>query len=119
VSDYKIIDVNQDNFEEEVIKSDIPVIVDIWSTKCEKCIEIMPFLERMSKIYNGKIKIVKLNHLGNRRFTFQFRFMGLPTFLFFINEKLVGKLTDNLKDSVEKIQEDLEEFIKNKLLKEL
>ena len=116
MSDYEIIDVNQDNFEEEVKKSDIPVVVDIWSTKCEKCMEIMPFLEEMSRTYSGKIKFVKLNHLGNRRFTFQFRFMGLPTFLFFIKGELVGKLTDNLKDSTEKIHKDLDKYIKRRLL---
>lgn len=109
----KIIEVDKDNFEEEVIKSPLLVVVDIWSDKCGKCMEIMPFLENLAEKYKEKIKFVKLNHLGNRRFTFQFRFKGLPTFLFFKDEKEVGKLTDNLNDATEEIQKKLEESIKN------
>jgi len=109
----QIIEVNKDNFEEEVRKSNLLVVVDIWSNKCEKCTEIMPFLEDMAEKYKGKIKFVKLNHLGNRRFTFQFRFKGLPTFLFFKDGKEVGKLTDNLNDSTKKIQDKFEESIES------
>jgi len=104
-------EVDKNNFEEEVKKSSLPVVVDIWSDKCGKCKEIVPFLEKLGEEYKGKLKIVKLNHLGNRRFTFQFRFKGLPTFLFFKNGEEVGKLTDNLDDSVEKIQEGLKKSI--------
>lgn len=104
-------EVDKNNFEEEVRKSSLPVVVDIWSDKCGKCKEIVPFLEKLGEEYKGKLKIVKLNHLGNRRFTFQFRFKGLPTFLFFKNGEEVGKLTDNLDDSVEKIQEGLKKSI--------
>ena len=111
----KIIEVDKDNFEEEVIKSPLLVIVDIWSNKCGKCMEIMPFLENLAEEYKGKIKFAKLNHLGNRRFTFQFRFKGLPTFLFFRDGKEVGKLTDNLDNSVEEIQEKLKKNIINLL----
>ncbi len=109
----KIIEVDQNNFEEEVIKSPLPVVVDIWSDKCEKCMEIMPFLEKLAEEYEGKIKFTKLNHLGNRRFTFQFRFKGLPTFLFFKEGEEVGKLTDNLDNTTEEIQKKLEESVKN------
>jgi thioredoxin 1 len=104
-------EVDKNNFEGEVRKSSLPVVVDIWSDKCGKCKEIVPFLEKLGEEYKGKLKIVKLNHLGNRRFTFQFRFKGLPTFLFFKNGEEVGKLTDNLDDSVEKIQEGLKKSI--------
>ena len=106
-----LMEVDKDNFEEEVKKSSLPVVVDIWSDKCEKCKEILPFLEKLVEEYKDKLKIVKLNHLGNRRFTFQFRFKGLPTFLFFKNGEEVGKLTDNLDDSVEEIQEGLKKSI--------
>jgi len=104
-------EVDKNNFEEEVRKSSLPVVVDIWSDKCGKCKEIVPFLEKLGEEYKGKLKIVKLNHLGNRRFTFQFRFKGLPTFLFFKNGEEVGKLTDNLDNSVEEIQEGLKKSI--------
>lgn len=106
-----LMEVDKDNFEEEVKKSSLPVVVDIWSDKCEKCKKIIPFLEKLVEEYKDKLKIVKLNHLGNRRFTFQFRFKGLPTFLFFKNGEEVGKLTDNLDDSVEEIQEGLKKSI--------
>jgi len=106
-----LMEVDKDNFEEEVKKSSLPVVVDIWSDKCEKCKEIIPFLEKLVEEYKDKLKIVKLNHLGNRRFTFQFRFKGLPTFLFFKKGEEVGKLTDNLDDSVEEIQEGLKKSI--------
>lgn len=104
-------EVDKNNFEEEVRKFSLPVVVDIWSDKCGKCEEIVPFLEKLGEEYKGKLKIVKLNHLGNRRFTFQFRFKGLPTFLFFKNGEEVGKLTDNLDNSVEEIQEELSKSI--------
>lgn len=111
----EIIEVSKDNFEEEVRKSNLPVVVDIWSTNCGKCLEIMPFLENMAEKYKEKIKFVKLNHLGNRRFTFQFRFKGLPTFIFFKDGEEVGKLTDNLNDTTEEIEKKVEEYIKNHL----
>jgi len=106
-----LMEVDKDNFEEEVKKSSLLVVVDIWSDKCEKCKKIIPFLEKLGEEYKDRLKIVKLNHLGNRRFTFQFRFKGLPTFLFFKNGEEVGKLTDNLDDSVEEIQEGLKKSI--------
>ena len=50
-----LMEVDKDNFEEEVKKSSLPVVVDIWSDKCEKCKEIIPFLEKLVEEYKDKL----------------------------------------------------------------
>ena len=77
--------IDKDNYEQEVLKSDIPVIVDFWGPQCAPCLALMPDVEKLAEEYEGKIKIGKLNSAENRRFCMSLIIMGLPTFLFVKN----------------------------------
>ena len=56
-----VIEINDENFEHEVVKSDIPVLVDFWATWCGPCRKLGPVIDEISESYNGKVKFVKVN----------------------------------------------------------
>ena len=71
-----VIEINDENFEHEVVKSDIPVLVDFWATWCGPCRKLGPVIDEISESYNGKVKFVKVNveyrnckNLFNKRIT--------------------------------------------------
>ena len=74
-----MLQINKENFEEEVLQSDKPVIVDFWGPSCQPCLNLMPEVEKLSESYQEKVKIVKLNSAENRRLCINLRVMGLPS----------------------------------------
>ena len=84
------------NFEELVIKSDKPVIVDLWAEWCGPCRMLTPIVEEMAKEYEGRAVIGKLNVDDNPTITAQFGVRNIPTVLFFkggvIADKQVGSV---------------------------
>ncbi len=88
-----MIEVNKDNFEAEVVSSDLPVVVDIWGPKCGPCLALMPSVEELAGQYEGKVKFCKLNVSGNRRLVISLKVMGVPTFLFYDKGELKDKIT--------------------------
>ena len=85
--------IDKDNFEAEVVQSNVPVIVDFWGPQCAPCLALMPEIEKLAEEYAGKIKIGKLNSAENRRFCMSMKIMGLPTFLFYKNGEMQAKLS--------------------------
>jgi len=104
-----MIEVNKDNFEEEVLKSDVPVVVDLWGPKCGPCLSLMPQIEELAKEYEGKVKFTKVNVSGNRRVAIANKVMGLPAILFWKGGEEVARLgggdatADNIKGKLEEI----------------
>ena len=88
--------VSDRTFEEEVLKSEFPVLVDFWATWCAPCQMVVPSLEYLAQIYKDKIKIRKLNVDENPKITSRYRVMSIPTLLFFkdgeLKETIVGAL---------------------------
>ena len=78
-----MVEVNGENFEQEVIHSFQPVMIDFWGPQCKPCLALMPTVEKLEKNYEGKLKVVKLNASGNRMLCAKLRVMGLPTFLLY------------------------------------
>ena len=99
-----MIEVNKDNYDAEVLNSDMPVVVDIWGPKCGPCLALMPSVEELSKGYEGKVKFCKLNSAGNRRLLISMKVMGLPTFLFYQGGELKDKITGD-EVNIEAIKE--------------
>ena len=81
-----------DNFEAEVLKSDIPVVVDFWAEWCAPCRAIAPTIEALSKELEGKIKVGKLDITPNPATPQQLGVTSIPTILLFQNGELKGRL---------------------------
>ena len=77
------IDLNRANYENEVLQSKEPVMVDFWGPQCKPCLALMPAVERLEKEYAGKIKVAKLDAMKNRMLCAKLRVLGLPTYLFY------------------------------------
>ncbi len=98
-------------WDNEVLNSDLPVIVDFWAEWCAPCSMIAPVVEQMSKEYEGKIKVGKLNVDENQVTAGKYQIMAIPTLLFFNGGKLVDRVAGVVpkKILVEKIEKILEE----------
>ena len=81
------------NFDEEVIKSDIPVLVDFYADWCGPCKMMMPIVEKMAEKYDGKIKVGKVNSDEENQLAAKYNIMSIPSFLLFKNGELVDTLT--------------------------
>ncbi|MBC6906046.1 thioredoxin [Saccharophagus sp. K07] len=79
----KIVNVTDETFEQEVLKSDLPVLVDFWAPWCGPCKMIAPVLEEMSGVYEGKLKIVKVDVDVNRNAPSTYNVRGIPTLILF------------------------------------
>ncbi len=88
-----MLEVNKESYQEDVVNSDRPVVVDFWGPKCAPCLALMPEVEALAGEYEGKIKFCKLNAAENRRLCIDLRVMALPTFLFYKGGEIVDKLT--------------------------
>jgi len=84
--------VNDANFEQIVLSSDKPVLVDFWAEWCGPCRAIGPIIEELSKEYEGKAVIVKLNTDENPVTPTNYGIRSIPTLLFFKDGKVVDKL---------------------------
>lgn len=83
------IKITKDNFEAEVLNSDIPVIADFWATWCGPCMMLAPVLEEIAAEYHGKIKVGKINLDEEPELAVQFKVISIPTVLLFENGKAV------------------------------
>ena len=79
----KIVHVTDDSFDQDVIKSDVPVLVDYWAEWCGPCKMIAPILEDVVDDYVGKLKIAKLNIDENPNTPPKFGIRGIPTLILF------------------------------------
>lgn len=76
-----IIDVTDDNFDGEVLKSDKPVVVDVWAEWCGPCRMYSPIIDAVSKELEGKVKFVKVNADDNQKIDEKYGVMSIPTTL--------------------------------------
>ena len=82
------------NFHDEVYKSDIPVIVDVWSNGCQPCVALVPTIKKLACKYDGKVKVAQLGASVAPKIMSRLGVRGTPTVLFFkkgaIVERVVG-----------------------------
>ncbi len=87
------------NFENEVVKSSIPALVDFWAEWCGPCRLMIPILDEIAPLYKGKLKVGKINVDENQDTPTKFGVMNIPTMIFFKNgketERIVGAMGKN------------------------
>ena len=101
--------VGDDTFDQEVLKSDIPVLVDFWAEWCGPCKMIAPIVEELAEEYDGKVKFVNLDVDSNPLVATRFAIRSIPTLLVFKD----GQPVDQMVGAVPKVtlKRRLEQFI--------
>ena len=87
----KVINLTDENFEKEVIKSNLPVLVDFWAPWCQPCLMLAPILDKLSEELDGRLKIYKVNIEtdNNRDLASRYSIQSIPSMKLFKNGKIV------------------------------
>jgi len=93
------IKITDTNFEQEVLKSDIPVLVDFWAQWCAPCHMVAPVVGEIAKEYKGKLKVCKLNVDEASDTASRYGIMSIPTLAIFKNGKVADKVVGALSKS--------------------
>ena len=83
--------VNDATFKEQVLKSELPVMVDFFADWCGPCVRMAPVVEEAANDYQGKVKICKLNVSESNTTATEYSIMSIPTFMFFKNGQVVDQ----------------------------
>ncbi len=95
-----LLHVTDDSFDNEVLQSSIPVLVDFWATWCGPCRMIAPIIEDLAKELDGKLKVCKLDVDNNQKVALQYGIRSIPSIFIFKN----GEVVDNIIGAVPKAQ---------------
>jgi thioredoxin 1 len=96
----KPVEITDTNFEQEVLKSDVPVLIDFWAVWCGPCRVIAPVVEEIAGEYEGKLKVGKLDVDNNPQVAVKYGIRSIPTLLIFNN----GEVSDQLIGALPKAQ---------------
>lgn len=102
------IELNSANYEGEVLKSDIPVLVDFWASWCGPCKMVAPIISQLAEEYEGKVKVCKVNVDNEGALAAQNAIVSIPTVILFVNGKAVKKLVgaysiDDYEDAIDEL----------------
>ncbi|MEK7340825.1 MAG: thioredoxin [Candidatus Binatota bacterium] len=102
-----IVQITDDNFETEVIRSNLPVLIDFWAPWCGPCKSIAPVIEELAREYDGRIKVAKLNVDENPATPSRYAVRGIPNLLILkggtVKEQIVGAVPKSrLVDAIER-----------------
>lgn len=104
-----ILEVSDENFESEIINSDIPSMVDFWAVWCGPCKKVGPVVEELAEEYAGKIKIAKMDVDGNRQTPAKFGIRNIPTLILFKGGEVVNTIVGAQPKS--SIEEELKKLL--------
>lgn len=94
-----ILQVTDDNFEPEILKSNLPALVDFWAAWCGPCRAIAPVVEELAKDYAGKVKVAKMNVDENSKTPVKYGIRAIPTLIMFKNGEVVDQITGAVSKS--------------------
>ena len=86
-----VVNVNDANFRDEVLHSELPVVLDLWADWCEPCKKLDPTVRRIADEYDGRLTICRMDVARNPRTVAQYHVMSLPTLLFIRAGQVVGQ----------------------------
>jgi len=86
------VELNQQNFDQEVMTAQEPVLIDFWAEWCGPCKVLSPLVEQLAEEYQGKLKVGKVNVDENNDLAMRYNVMSIPTLKFFKNGQIVGEI---------------------------
>jgi thioredoxin 1 len=103
-----VVEVNDANFDQEVLRSEQPVLVDFWAVWCGPCKAIAPIVDNIAAAYAGKLKVTKVNVDQNGATPSRYGIRGIPALLFFkggkVADQIVGYVPQNvIEEKVQKL----------------
>jgi len=104
-----IVELTDDNFEAEILKSETPALVDFWAVWCNPCRAIAPSVDALAEQYKGQIKVGKMNVDDHQQVPQKYEIRSIPTLLLFKGGQVVNQLVGALPKA------KIEEAIKNQL----
>jgi thioredoxin 1 len=106
----KIVQITDENFEEEVLTSDLPTEVDFWAPWCGPCKMVIPIYEKLSEEYEGRFKFCMINVDENQRTAREYQIMSIPMQMFFADGQKVDEILGAVPEQV--IRSKVEDIIR-------
>ena len=103
------VEITDSNFQEEVLDSDVPVLIDFWADWCQPCKMIAPVVQQIADEYEGKIKVGKLDVDSNAQTSINYNIRGIPALLIFSGGKPVDQIVVAVPKSI--IQKKIDEAL--------
>lgn len=88
----KVVEVTDGNFEEEVLRADLPTEVDFWAPWCGPCLMVSPIYDKLSEEYNGRMKFCKINVDENPQTAMKYQIMSIPMQMYFADGQKVDEI---------------------------
>ena len=104
-----VVNLQDATFDQEVLKSDVPVLVDFWAVWCGPCKAIAPSVEELARQYKGKVKVAKMNVDDHQQVPQQYGIRSIPTLLLFKGGRVVDTIVGAVPKS--KLEESLKKAI--------
>jgi thioredoxin 1 len=104
-----VVNLQDATFDQEVLKSDVPVLVDFWAVWCGPCKAIAPAVDELAKQYKGKVKVAKMNVDDHQQVPQQYGIRSIPTLLVFKGGRVVDTIVGAVPKS--KLEESLKKAI--------